>query len=1408
MSPVAIDTIYPLTKPQELIYHTDRFLGEGNALICGSMLVHGTYSPSELTAAANRLISSNDALRIRLSKSAEGQPVQYVSNHEDSTFPILSLPSKEALHKYGEGWAKELLPTRGALFQIQILQLPEHSGFLIKLHHLIADAWTLSLLASQLLCFLKGEQPVVFSYMDYIHSQQSYPHSKRYLRDREFFHQQFLKCEEVTYLSEKQSNRYCSERNSHIIAGPEAAQICAYAAQRETSPFVLFLTALSIYVSRIKMNRECFFIGTTVLNRNNIRDKHTAGMFIHTVPLLIELDYSASFHDNLKAVEEAVFSTFRHQSFHYGDTLEMLRKEHQFKEQLYDITLSYQNAAISGEKAEFESAWYPCAAQAESLQIHIEDRDAEGVFRMHYDYLTDKFSRKEIDALHTRLVTLLFDAISSDKAPGDLALLSEREKTKILKDFNNTSEDFPSEYCIHEWIRHQACQTPDRLAVQDRYRSLTYRQLEQESDRIASGLRNAGICPGDMVAFALPKKCILISVMLGILKAGAAYLPIDSGNPPERIRMLLEQSNSRLYITEENVDTFLADDMPPSSGVTPDALCYGISTSGSTGTPKIVLIRHRNIVNTILWKLRCTPSASLTTLCISPITADTFTEDVLFSLLSGRPLRLCDRDKLTEVADLIAADPRCAIMTTPTLFNALRSLMGDKDQLQEVTLVGESLIPQFVQKIKHQVKTLYNEYGPSECAVCATRSQISFEDEIITIGRPISNVQVYILDRQLQPVPIGAVGELCIAGCGVGCGYLGQRDLTDAVFIANPYGPGKLYKTGDLACFREDGSILFMGRNDFQVKIRGLRIEIEEIEKTIASVPGILESAVVVRRDKNERQVICAFYSEESPVELTKIKKAVTDKLPRYMLPHIFTKLDRLPGTSSGKINRKALPEVDLHSIARHKVYEAPQGMQEQLLAELWENVLEYTPVGRNDHFFDVGGDSLKAIELISRAQSLGVSLSLQSIFDFPTVRELSLHLQKNTEEPGASDHSDFLPIHDLLSHNHSLSENGQIPITPMGNIFLTGATGYLGAHLLSEFLNRQEGVAYCLIRGDKESHCVKRLHSVLHSYFGNKYSQEIGNRIHIIPGDLQKESFGIPQESYHSLLSQVQTVIHTAANVKHYGSYESFYAANVETVDRIIDFASAAGARLIHASTTSITGKTPASHKGATPMIFSEQNLYVGQALDNVYVRSKFEAEKRLLAARLRGLPVHIMRIGNLTNRRTDGVFQSNQESNAFLARIKAILETGLVPLPLVTLPIEFTPVDEAAVAIMTLAEHFDPRYTVFHICNPYLISMEQLLAIFSRCGYPTRIISDAEFADLIQNPDKPSATHQLIAAFLPDMGQDHQLHYERNIQPDSSFTLSRLRSLGYEWTPVDENYIQKYISYYQRNGFFEVVS
>jgi len=418
-------------------------------------------------------------------------------------------------------------------------------------------------------------------------------------------------------------------------------------------------------------------------------------------------------------------------------------------------------------------------------------------------------------------------------------------------------------------------------------------------------------------------------------------------------------------------------------------------------------------------------------------------------------------------------------------------------KLKVLCLGGEALSRDMVNAFRAYTDAIiHNGYGPAETTQGCTWTQVNGE---ITIGKPLANTQIYILDRHQNPLPIGAVGELCIAGAGVGKGYLNRPELTAEKFVPNPFGSGRMYKTGDLAHWREDGNIAYIGRMDHQVKIRGLRIELGEIEAAIAAYPGIKQIAVVVKTDESGRQYICAYYIGEA-VDTKAIKAQLAKRLPQYMVPHFFIHMERFPTTPSGKTDRKAFPAPDFANIESGAAYTPPATALEKSLVKLMEKVLCIKKVGRDDDFFDLGGDSLKAIEFVSKANCEDLHFSLQDVFDCPTAALLALHITEGGRPAAQINADDYAAIHALLKGN-AITSDDVAPKQRLDDVLITGATGWLGAHVLDAFLSNEQGTAYCLVRGADLADSQSRLHKTLDIYFNGKYVE--CDRIVTLCGDI-----------------------------------------------------------------------------------------------------------------------------------------------------------------------------------------------------------------------------------------------------------------------------------------------------------------
>ena len=732
-----------LTKPQKLIYDMEKFAGGSIAIICGSMLVHGKKNLSQIKKAVNELYKINTALRIRIIEN-DGEVSQTICDYVEQNFNVLCFDKKAELDYYAEDYAKKPLDFYGSLCEINIVTLPDQYGLLIKLHHIIGDAWTLSLLGTQFNKLMNGEEVEAYSYADYVERENTYIKSKRYEKDKGFFVEQFKKCDEVTYLSEKQSDSLDACRKTFVIGKEQTRLINAYTQKKGTSAFMLFTAALATYMNRVKMNAEKFYIGTAVLNRSGVKENNTVGMFVNTAPMLMELDNTKSFAQNLSAIEDTAFSVFRHQKYNYGDVLSTIRKELNFTEKLYDVTISYQNATVSG--ADIETTWYTCALQTESLDLHIEDRDNMGMFRIHYDYLVDKFSEFEIDRIHQHICNLLFDAIDDDsKKLYELRILSNDEEQKLIYEFNNTVADYPRDKCIHQLFAEQVVENSEATALIFEGKMFTYKQLDEMSNSLANYLISIGVTRNDFVPILAKRSEFIIVAMLAIMKSGAAYVPLDFASPQERINYIIKELNANVILVYDrndifDIDTIKLNEFDYSNNTEkidvincPEDIIYAIYTSGSTGNPKGTKISHRNVVNycfnseknfmikRLKNECKCGSIVSINNICF-----DAFLDESFLPLLNGIVVFFASQEETTDCnkfLKLVNTNSIDVVSTTPTKFKILTG--GRHCNLKHIILGGEVLKDDDLSYISSiSIGSVYNTYGPTETTCGSTYTQI------------------------------------------------------------------------------------------------------------------------------------------------------------------------------------------------------------------------------------------------------------------------------------------------------------------------------------------------------------------------------------------------------------------------------------------------------------------------------------------------------------------------------------------------------------------------------------------------------------------------------------------------------------------------------------------------------------
>lgn len=1427
-----------LTIPQQNIWNLQKYYGEtaiGN--ICGAVIMDDDLDCDLLQKAIRWVIASHDALRMHFTEK-EGIPSQSVCAPDDhETFPVIRFDKAAQFEAYASRVAKMLMQiTNNTLYKIMIAQFDGKTAILVLQHHLISDAWTAALLFRHIMeayqQLLRGESLPECgfpSYCLFIETEDKYLFSNRYQKDKEYWQNKYAQAPSRSFIRLHDEDMSVSAGQIVKLIPAELCRIMVhFAEENHISVAFLFEAAMILYLARINEDAKNITIGVPVLNRMTASEKQTAGMFVSTLPFTVDIHREASVLQVLQEIQDERYSMYRHQRFPFSEIKRYISEKDRDHGTLYDVIVSYQNARTN---IEAHTEWYSNGTSETALQFHIDQRDGEGSYRVTLYYQTEVFrDPSEIDLLFERVCTILEAMVKNpDQKVSDLDIMPACEKQKLLSVFNDTHIAYDRSVTVHELFSRQAHKNPAKIALIFENRQFTFRELDEMSNSLACELRARGAVPNSVIPIVSGRSWQIVVAMLGIMKAGSAYLPIDPAYPESRITGMMDIANCSIALTYGyakdalHVETIKLEDFNYSSnpeGVcnrnTSEDLCYVIFTSGTTGEPKAISIRHRNLINFINAdpKSQNRYQSDVITQCDYVIASnntafDITMQDIFLPLCNGKTVIFLSDSAALHIEKGLPFPQRSHLVTTPTKIKLYMQSQKFIDALNmfSVIMVGsEELSPGLVEKIRqHTGAVIYNGYGPTETTCGSLYDRID-EQSTITIGKPIANTQVYILDSRMQPVPIGVVGELCIAGDGVGGGYLNRPDLTAERFIPNPFetainGHGKtMYRTGDLARWNTDGRVEYLGRIDTQIKIHGLRVELGEIENVVASFPGIKMTAVTNKKNESGRQYLVGYYTSENHIDETSLREYLSSRLPRYMVPNYLVQVDEIPLTASGKTDRRSLPDpLFTHEINE---YAAPENQQEEILCGIITDLLDVETVGIDDDFFSIGGDSLNAIAYSARAEEKGIIFSIQDVYTHPTVRALSNWLACRTKEKKRFIPENCEAYDPLLKRNHI--SNAFCPVyRALGNVFLTGVTGFLGAHILNSLIKDEKGKIYCLVRGRNYAEAEKYFKERMTWYFGDQFEGFMDNRVILIPGDVTQAHL------FDHLPEDVDTVIHAAANVKHYGNYDEFETINVNGTQNIITYSRKIHARLIHISTISVSGNSLAEdndvYHSQESKTFSESDLYIGQQLDNVYLRSKFEAERCVLDAIGEGLDAFIVRIGNLTNRSTDMVFQPNFKDNAFLKRIKVILELGMIPDYLLSAEVEFTPVDLAAEGIIRMAQYASEQ-TVFHLCNDRPLSFERMTAFIRDLGLKMEIVDGHLFAETIKKTMNSQQTEYIYETLQHDLDSQGILMYQTNIHPDTAFSHWFLEKTGFAWTETDFRYFSEYVRYFRKLGYFNI--
>lgn len=1407
--------VYHLTNPQNSIYLSEQFTDTPMNNIVGTMFFKKEIAIDLLKKAVNLTVQNNQAMRTRIFKdvSVDGSsdiPMQYFAEFSPFDIPVFDFLKKsmDDFRVFQKEYAKKRFNIyENALYEFMICLLPNDEIALVcRFHHLITDAWSLGLIidnfAMNYTRLANGmEMPELAGfYTDFVAREQEYVVSDTYLKNKDFWKKTLEDLEPVS-LKNTSSDSYQANRIEFAFSMDETNLINDFCKQNRISAYALFLTVLDLYLYRTTAY-ENFTIQTPILNRLG-KEKNTIGMFINMISIPMKNKKDLSVLELLQNVATSSISYFKNAKYPYMHLLKDLRSNH--NGQNYNVVYSFQNMRPKTDfpnLVSYHSEWNFVDYMQDEFVINVTDINNSGNYHISYDYRTDLFTEKEIEWIYQRMRTILFGILQNpNQLIREVEILPEAEKKLLLEDFNDTHFSYDATKTLIDLFEEIVLTSPEQTAIVYQDKKHTYRELNNMASIVANQIANSGI-KNSKIAILCKKSAWMVASLLGIMKSGNAYIPIDGEYPEERIRYIMQDSKCKMLITSEEYkdlydfeNKIILENLDFSATLhyqsiaKPDSLAYMIYTSGTTGKPKGVKIKHKNILNTLTWRKDYYQfDKNIVVLQIPSFSFDSSVEDIFTPLISGSTLVIpsVTRMDINVICEELVKNKVNHFLVVPSLYKILlHEKLETLSTLKFVTIAGESfpmaLVKEHFEKLPHV--RLINEYGPTENSVCSTYYELTAEDESILIGKPIYNDKCYVLDENLNLLPMGCKGELYVSGPGVSEGYLGRPELNQERFLKNPFGyPYSMYKTGDIVSRHFDGNLEFVGRDDGQVKLHGFRIELKEIEKNILKNKKVSDCLVVIKENSSGKQILVAYVtSYEKDFDVSILYETLRKTLPFYMIPTIV-KLDAFPLTPNGKIDKKQLPLPALKNVHNS----VPKTELEHDILTVCQDVLMNPNLGIYDDFFtDGNADSLSILTINSRLFAKGITVHTQDFYQYPTVESLAYYLENNKKEN--PDKLAFMVKPKMTSFPENITKKDLY--FPYQNVLLTGVTGFLGIHILDYLLKNTNCMIYCIIREKYNQKPEKRLENLLGFYFDNHYYSMYQNRIIVLSGELSKEFFSLSQEDYSNLQKNIDCIINTAANTRHYGSYSTFERENINTVKNLILLAKPTGIILNHMSTTNISGNYLVEND--ISYCFTENDFYIGQNYeDNVYIHSKFEAERLILEEEYKGLKANIFRLGNLMARFSDGVFQKNKFDNAYYTRLLALAKIGYLPDDLREQQLEFTPIDETAEAIVKLLMIPNLENSIFHIFSDKLITIYDLLQVFSNYDYDCKFTNYDDFIHHLYLPKN----EKILKYIISDLNQDKKFNYHSDIVINQTLTNQFLDFVGFQWSKIDETYLKKF--------------
>jgi len=1341
--------------------------------------------------------------------SEGGEIVQIVDKNQALAITKSQLSEAE-LEKYKVEFARPFNLRQGPLYRMEIVTTEQNVYLLADVHHLIFDGGSFDLFLNQLCDLMNGKEieAEAISYASFVADEKAAENTPSYIEAKNFFNERLGNVEGVTEVPTDLTNPVEQGTVSEVFCKMDFNTMEEFCKKNNLSPAHLTLAAVFYALSRFT-NNEQICIATISNGRSDLRISNTTGMFVNTLALSAQIG-EQKVMDFLKETSQNFDETLTHEKYPFAQ----IAADYDLSA---EILFAYQMGVINqyvvnGQKLDIESL----ELDAPKFRIAFYIQEKEGVPGVVVEYDNGRYSHELMQSLAQSVCNAVKAFIQHPEAALLQVSLLDAEQTALLDSFNQTDVPYDETQTIVSLFRRQAQLTPDNMAVVYHDNKYTYREVDDITERIASLIVSQGLGREDVVSILIPRCEWMPIAALGVLKAGCAYQPLDPSYPAERLNFMIQDAAAKMLIADESLRDIVNEyhgevlltkdifDLPKASQpvnvtVNPADLFILLYTSGSTGTPKGCQLEHRNLVAFCHWyQRRFELKAEHHVSCYASYGFDCCMMDMYPALTCGACVYIIGDDiRLTLPEVNVYFDENHithSFMTTQVAYQFATNM--DNHSLLHLIAAGEKL----ASLVPPKNFKMHNGYGPTEGTILITEYEVDEELKDIPVGKPLDNSRLYVVDKQFNRLPQGALGELWISGAHVTRSYLNRPEKTAEVYIQNPFSDdpkfSRIYRTGDIVRYLPDGNIQFAGRKDGQVKIRGFRIELKEVEAVIRQFPGIKDVTVQAFEYENGGKYIAAYIVSDQQVDIKALNAFIGERKPPYMIPASTMQIDSIPLNQNQKVNRKALPTPVMQASDRE--YVAPANDTEALFCRIFSEVLSMDKIGANDSFFDLGGTSLMVTRVIIEADKAGMHVAYGDVFANATPRKLAALVTGSTVVDTDDEDItkfDYSGINKLLSNNTLDSfRNGERQ--SLGNVLLTGATGYLGIHVLQELIQADAQHIYCLVRDKNMDAAEHRLKTLLFYYFESTYDELFGKRLHIVLGDVTNDLTTLVQ-------AKIDTVFNCAAVVKHFSEGTEIEDVNVGGAQRCVDFCLKTGARLVHISTYSTSGLN-VNDTMAPDYVFTEQRLYDGQYLGNQYIHSKFLAERIVLQSIAEnGLSAKVIRVGNLAARTSDGEFQINFSTNSFMGRIKVFNMLGCFPYSLYESKVEFSPIDETAHAIILLSST-PKECCLFHSYNSHTQFLGDVLSGFNKLGTDIRLVEDEEYNATMESAGNDPQKAKTLSSLLAYQDMAHGMKV-KEVAVSNPYTTQVLYRLGFKWSPTTWDYVDRMLSAISGLGFFD---